>query len=78
LLLFVGHQERSILIATYALCGFSNFSSIGIQIGGIGALAPSRRSDLASIALRAMIAGNVACFMTACIGGTVFFYEDIV
>ncbi|XP_046847905.1 solute carrier family 28 member 3-like isoform X2 [Xenia sp. Carnegie-2017] len=61
--------ERSQIIATYALCGFSNFSSIGIQIGGMGPLAPSRRSDLAVLALRALLAGTLACFMTACIAG---------
>jgi len=57
------------LISTYALCGFSNFGSIGVQLGSLGAMAPSRRKDLASVALRAMIAGNVACFMTASIAG---------
>jgi nucleoside permease NupC len=56
-------------VATYALCGFSNFGSIGIQLGSLGAMAPQRKSDLASIALRAMIAGSAACFMTACIAG---------
>jgi nucleoside permease NupC len=56
-------------VATYALCGFSNFGSIGIQLGSLGAMAPERKSDLASIALRAMIAGSAACFMTACIAG---------
>ncbi|MCW5936234.1 MAG: NupC/NupG family nucleoside CNT transporter [Fimbriimonadaceae bacterium] len=62
-------SERSQILATYALCGFCNFSSIGIQIGGIGALAPERRSDLARLGLRAMIGGTLACFMTACIAG---------
>ncbi|XP_071108418.1 solute carrier family 28 member 3-like [Haliotis cracherodii] len=60
---------RSQVIATYALCGFSNLGSMGIQIGGLGAMAPSRKSDLTALALRAMIAGNVACFLTACIAG---------
>lgn len=60
---------RSQIIAIYALCGFSNFSSIAIQLGGIGVLAPSRRGDLAKIGLRAMIAGSLACFMTATIAG---------
>jgi CNT family concentrative nucleoside transporter len=60
---------RSILIATYALCGFANFSSIAIQIGGIGGLAPHRRSDLARLGLRAMIAGTLAAFMTATVAG---------
>jgi concentrative nucleoside transporter, CNT family len=58
-----------VLISTYALCGFSNFGSIGIQLGALGAMAPSRRNDLAKLALKAMIAGNIACFMTACIAG---------
>jgi CNT family concentrative nucleoside transporter len=62
-------DPRSFTIATYALCGFANFSSIGIQIGGIGALAPERRSDLARLGLRALLAGTFANFMTACIAG---------
>ena len=62
-------SPRSVIIATYALCGFANFSSIAIQIGGIGGLAPTRRSDLARIGLRAMIAGTLAAFMTATIAG---------
>ncbi len=62
-------SARAEVLATYALCGFSNFSSIAIQIGGIGAIAPHRRSDLAKLGLRAMIAGNIACFMTANIAG---------
>lgn len=64
-------SPRSTIIAIYALCGFSNFSSIGIQIGGISALCPERRSDLAKIGLRAMIAGALACFMTATIAGAI-------
>ncbi len=62
-------DPRSFTIATYALCGFANFSSIAIQIGGIGALAPSRKSDLARLGLRAVAAGTMANFMTACIAG---------
>jgi CNT family concentrative nucleoside transporter len=62
-------SERSQVIATYALCGFSNFSSIAIQIGGIGAIAPERKSDLARLGLRAMVAGSLACFQTATIAG---------
>jgi CNT family concentrative nucleoside transporter len=62
-------DPRTFTIATYALCGFANLSSIGIQIGGIGALAPERRGDLASLGLRALIAGTFANFMTACIAG---------
>jgi CNT family concentrative nucleoside transporter len=62
-------DPRSFTIATYALCGFANLSSIAIQIGGIGALAPSRKSDLARLGLRAMAAGTMANFMSACIAG---------
>src|SRR5438094_351638 len=62
-------DPRSFTIATYALCGFANFGSIGIQIGGIGALAPERRTDLARLGLRALLAGTFANFMTACIAG---------
>jgi CNT family concentrative nucleoside transporter len=62
-------QEHSRLIATYALCGFANFSSIAIQIGGIGGLAPSRRADLARFGLRAVLGGSIATFMTATIAG---------
>ncbi len=62
-------QDRSVIIATYALCGFANFGSIGIQLGGIGGIAPRRKHDLAKIALRAMIAGTIAAFMTATIAG---------
>jgi concentrative nucleoside transporter, CNT family len=62
-------QPRSFVIATFALCGFANFSSIAIQIGGIGALAPSRKSDLARLGVKAMIVGTLANFMSACIAG---------
>ena len=62
-------DPRSFTIATFALCGFANFSSIGIQIGGLGALAPSRRGDLARLGFKAMIAGTVANLMSACIVG---------
>ena len=60
---------QSRLIATYALCGFANFSSIAIQIGGIGGLAPGRRGDLARLGLRAVLGGSLATFMTATIAG---------
>jgi CNT family concentrative nucleoside transporter len=62
-------DPRSFTIATFALCGFANFSSIGIQIGGISALVPERRSDLARLGLRAMLAGTLANFLTAIIVG---------
>jgi len=62
-------DPRSFMIATFALCGFANFSSIGIQIGGIGALAPERRNDLAKFGIRAMLAGTMANLMSAAIVG---------
>ncbi len=62
-------DPRSFVIATYALCGFANFSSIAIQIGGIGALAPNRKSDLARLGMKAVAAGSMANFMSACIAG---------
>ena len=62
-------DPHSFTIATYALCGFANFSSIAIQIGGIGALAPTRKSDLARLGLKAVAAGTMANFMSACIAG---------
>lgn len=62
-------SERSIVIATYALCGFANFQSIAIQIGGIGGIAPSRRHDLAKLGIKSMVAGSIAAFMTATIAG---------
>jgi len=60
-------DPRSFAIATFALCGFANFSSIGIQIGGISALAPNKRADLAKLGFRAMIAGTMANLMSASI-----------
>lgn len=65
----VSLSPRSVVILTYALCGFANFGSIGIQIGGIGGIAPDRRTDLAKLGLRAMIGGTLAAFMTACVAG---------
>lgn len=62
-------QKRSIIIATYALCGFANVGSIGIQLGGIGGIAPGRKADLARIAVKAMLAGTLAAFMTATVAG---------
>ena len=62
-------DQRSITILTYALCGFANFSSIGIQIGGIGGIAPNRQGELARLGLRAMLGGTLANFMTACVAG---------
>lgn len=62
-------SEHSVLISTYALCGFANFSSIAIQLGGIGGLAPGRRSDIARLGLRAVLGGTLATMMTATIAG---------
>lgn len=61
--------HKSKIIATYALCGFANFASIGIQLGGIGAIAPERRTTLAEFGVKALIGGTVACFLTATIAG---------
>jgi len=62
-------SEKAVIISTYALCGFANFSSIAIQIGGIGGIAPDRRADLAKFGLRAVLGGSLATFMTATIAG---------
>jgi CNT family concentrative nucleoside transporter len=62
-------EDRSVVIATYILCGFSNFASIGIQLGGIGALAPERRSDLSRLGIKALIAGTFASLFTAVLVG---------
>ena len=64
-------QPRSIIISIYALAGFANFASIGVQLGGIGGIAPSRRHDLARLGLRAMIAGSIATLMTATVAGMI-------
>ena len=60
---------KGFAVATYAICGFANFSSIGIQLGGIGALAPERRTDLAKLGFRALLAGTLANYLSACIAG---------
>ena len=62
-------SDRCQIIAVYALCGFSNLLSIGIQIGGIGVLAPGRRKDLARLGVYALIAGSLTCFLSAAIAG---------
>ena len=70
--LLVEAQEispRASLIATYALCGYSNPGSIGVQLATIGSLCPSRKDEVSSIIFRAFVAGSVACFLTACIAG---------
>ena len=76
---FIAYQElaslgpqltpRTLLIMSYALCGFANFSSIAIQIGGIGSLAPRRKGELAIFGLRAVVGGSLAAFLTACLAG---------
>lgn len=70
-------QAKSIMIATYALCGFANFGSIGIQIGGIGSLAPNQRATLSEFGMRALLGGTVAALMTAAIAG-MFYMEGTV
>ncbi len=65
-------DPRSIVIATYALCGFANFASIGIQIGGIGALAPNQRNALSELGIKSLIGGTIACMMTAVIAGALY------
>ena len=65
-------STRTSVILTYALCGFANFGSIGIQLAGIGGIAPTRRSDLAKLAVRAMLGGTLAAFMTACFAGMLY------
>ncbi len=65
----VFQDQRSILMATYALCGFANFASIGIQIGGIGALAPGKKTMLSQLGIRALIGGTAACLLNAAIAG---------
>ena len=69
ILITLSPQERSEVITTYALCGFSNLASIGMILAVLGPLAPARKGEAAKLALRAMIAGNIACFMTASIAG---------
>src|SRR5204862_1801783 len=68
-------DPRSIVILSYALCGFANLASIGIQIGGLVPLAPSRRHDIARLGFKAMVGGALATFMIACIAG--IFYDPL-
>lgn len=68
----ISMHPKSIIIATYALCGFANFASIGIQIGGIGAIAPGQRRALTELGIKALIGGTVASFFTAAIAGVLF------
>ena len=63
-------QDRSMVIATYACCGFGSIAAIGVYMGAMISVAPERRSDICTVALRACVNGNVAGFLTACIAGT--------
>jgi CNT family concentrative nucleoside transporter len=65
-------EPKTIAIASFALCGFANFSSIAIQVGGIGQLAPERRADLAKLGFKALICGTLASYMSATIAGLLF------
>jgi len=65
-------SEKAQILSTYILCGFANFASIGIQIGGIGALAPERRKDLSTLGLRALLAGTAASLFTAILVGILY------
>jgi len=62
-------SPRTVMIASFALCGFANFGSVAIQIGGLGAMAPERKTDLSRLAFRAMFAGAMATCITACVAG---------
>jgi CNT family concentrative nucleoside transporter len=70
-------EPKSIIIATYALCGFSNFSSIAIQIGGIGAMAPNQQDNLSRLGMKALLAATLACMMTATIAGAITGGEEL-
>jgi CNT family concentrative nucleoside transporter len=63
--------EKGLLICSIAICGFANFSSVGMQIGGIGELAPERRADLARLGMKALLAGTLASYMSACLAGMI-------
>jgi CNT family concentrative nucleoside transporter len=65
-------DDRTRIILTYALCGFSNIVSIGIQVGGLGAMAPGKRTELALLGWRALLGGSLTCFLTASIAGMLF------
>ena len=65
-------QPRSVVIASYALCGFANFGSLAILIGGIGGIAPDRRHDIARDGIRALVAGSLAAFLTGAIAGILY------
>ena len=62
-------QPRSVVIATYALCGFAEPTAIGVQLASLGTMAPDRKGDLSKVAIRAFVAGSLACFLTASVAG---------
>ena len=62
--------DRSVTISTYALCGFSNLASLGIQTAALSSMAPQRSGDISQVAFRAFISGSMACFLTACVAGS--------
>ena len=64
-------QPRSESIATYAICNFANFGSVGMNLGAMGALAPERKKDLSSVAMRALMGGCMSSYMTACVAGKI-------
>ncbi len=64
-----GLSQRASVIASYALCGFANFGSLAILVGGIGGIAPERRSEVAELGMRSILSGSLATFMTACVAG---------
>lgn len=66
-------SEKGLLIVSIAICGFANFSSVGMQIGGIGEIAPTRRADLAKLGLRALLCGTLASYLSATIAGILMF-----
>jgi CNT family concentrative nucleoside transporter len=65
-------SEKGMLIVSFAICGFANFSSVGMQIGGIGELAPERKADLAKLGLKALLCGTLASYLSATIAGILF------
>jgi CNT family concentrative nucleoside transporter len=70
-------SERSIFIATFALCGFANFASIGIQLGGTGSIAPGQRPTIAALGFKAVLGGTIATLMTATLAGALYHWAQI-
>ena len=71
-------SARSTTIATYALCGFANPGSIGVQLATLSSMAPGRKADFAAVAFRAFVSGTLACFLTACIAGSLYDEENYI